>query len=317
MTDTNNSLTRDDPRYFLPVPVPREFAQYDTVVYGAGAGGHGKRGLMDLEFERRGERTVRSRYSYHPPLQMFQPIYLDPHRPDMPFAMLLQNGGGMLQGDRYRIDIHCKPGAAAHITTQSHGKLYKCEENFVTQFVGITAEAGSFLEFLPDTMIPYRDARFFQHMAIRVEPSATVIVGDILAPGRTAHNDEQHQYALFLSQLEVTDLHGKLLVADTIKLEPSRCSPKSPAVLGEMDAVGVLYIFTRKIPGAALVHALRNALDEHESTISGVSTLPNDAGASVRILGVSAYAVERARTIAWDAARRMLFGVPAPNLRKA
>ena len=317
MSSMIEKLPYDNPRNVLPVPLPREFEQFDTPLAGAGAGGHGKLGLMELEFERQGDRTVRSGYYYRPPLQMFQPIYLDPQRPDMPFIMLLQNGGGMLQGDRYRIDIHCNPGAAAHITTQSHGKLYKCEENFITQVIDITAEAESLIEFLPDTTIPYRDSRFFQHTALRIDPSATAIIGDILAPGRAAHKEERHRYTIFYSQLEATDLDGNLLVADTIKLEPRSHSPKSPAILGEMDALGVLYIFTRKIQADDLVRDLRVALAADEHSVSGVSTLPNGAGVSVRILGSSAYIVERARTIAWDTARKALFGVPAPNLRKA
>lgn len=272
---------------------------------------------MELEFERMRERTVRSSHYYKSPLQMFQPIYLDPHRPDMPFVMLLQNGGGMVQGDRYRIDIRCRPNSAAHVTTQSHGKLYKCEENFVTQVIDITAEAGSLIEFLPDTTIPYRDSRFFQHTSLRVDPTATAIIGDVLAPGRTAHNGEHHSYSIYYAQMEATDLDGKLLVADTIKIEPQWHSPKSPAILGELDALGVLYVFTRALPAPDLVRLLRSALAQHESTVSGVSTLPNDAGVSVRILGSTAYLVEQARKIGWDAVRRALIGAPAPNLRKA
>jgi urease accessory protein len=311
------SPSRDDPGHVLPVPLPREFRRFDTELPGSGAGGHGKLGVMALEFQRQGDRTVRSGYYYRPPLQMFQPIYLDPHRRDMPFNMLLQNGGGMIQGDRYRIDIRCGPGAAAHVTTQSHGKLYKCEDNFITQMVDITADADSFIEYLPDTTIPYRDSRFFQCVQLRIEPSATAIIGDILAPGRTAHNGEHHHYTIYHSQLEAFDLDENLLAVDTIRLEPGSHSPKSPAILGAMDAVGVLHVFTQKLPADSLVTSLRAALNEHESTVCGVSTLPNGAGASVRILGSTAYLVERARTIAWDAARRAIFGVPAPNLRKA
>jgi urease accessory protein len=317
MTQSSVRYQRNDSRHVLPVPVPREFAQFESGALVVSVGGHGKVGLMELEFERLGERTVRSSHYYQSPLQMFQPIYLDPARPDMPFIMLLQNGGGMVQGDRYRIDVRCKSGAAAHITTQSHGKLYKCEENYITQVVNITAEAGGLIEFLPDTTIPYRDSRFFQHISLRIDPTATVIVGDILAPGRAAHKGEQHQYTIYYSQLEATDLDGTLLVADTIKLEPRTHSPKSPAILGEMDALGVLYVFTKQVAADELVRALRSALGAHEYSVSGVSTLPNAAGVSVRILGSSAYVVEQARTIAWDAVRKALFGVPAPNLRKA
>jgi urease accessory protein len=271
---------------------------------------------MELTFERHGDRTRMVHHYYRSPLQMFQPIYLDTNRPDMPFVMLLQNGGGMLQGDRYRIDITCGPNAAAHITTQSAGKLYKCEENFITQVIEIEAQAGSIVEFLPDMTIPYRDSRFFQHIALRVDPGATVILGDVLAPGRTAYG-EHHDYTLFHTQLEAFDLEGTLLAADRIALEPRRRSPKSPAMLGEFDALGVLYVFSRVGPVAHLVEAVRAAIEDDTQTISGVSELPDGAGISVRILGATAYAVDRARTAAGNASRLALFGVPAPNLRKA
>lgn len=308
--------TRDDPRHVLPIPLPREFALYESPVDLLGAGSPGKLGLMELAFERRAERTSLVRHYYRSPLQMFQPIYLDPNRPDMPFVVLLQNGGGMLQGDRYRIDIHCGPDASAHVTTQSANKLYKCESNYVTQVFEIVAEAGSFLELMPDITIPYRDSRFFQHVALRIDPTATVILGDVLAPGRTAHG-EHHDYTIVVSQLEATGLDGKLLAADTIKLEPQHWSPNRPALLGAFDALGMLYIFTRACPAAELVSIIREAFDEDERVLCGVSTMPNDTGISVRILGTSANVVERARTIAWNAARLALLGCPAPNLRKA
>ena len=79
--------------------------------------------------------------------------------------------------------------------------------------------------------IPYRDSRFFQHTELRIDPTATAIIGDVLAPGRTAHKGEHHHYTIFYSQLEATDLNGNLLVADTIKLEP-RHSPQESGDAG-------------------------------------------------------------------------------------
>lgn len=316
MIEPMQTATREDPSRILPAPLPREFERYDSPVTLLGAGQPGKLGLMELAFERQGDRTRMVHHYYRSPLQMFQPMYYDPHRPDMPVIVLLQNGGGMLQGDRYRIDIECGPGAAAHITTQSAGKLYKCEENYITQVIDIVARADSLVEFLPDMTIPYRDSRFFQHIALRLDPTATVILGDVLAPGRTAHG-EHHDYTLFHAQLEAAGLDGKLLAVDRIALEPQRFSTKSPAMLGDFDALGVLYVFSRRVPLAELAALVRAALDTDDQTVSGVSELPNGAGISVRILGASAYAVDLARTAAWNAARLALIGVPAPNLRKA
>jgi urease accessory protein len=49
----------------------------------------------------------------------------------------------------------------------------------------------------------------------------------------------------------------------------------------------------------------------------GVSVLPGSCGAWVRIVGSSSPAVDRAMRAAWDAARRLLTGTPAPRLRKS
>jgi urease accessory protein len=316
MIESVAAVDRDDPARILPVALPREFARYETPVPLLGAGRPGKLGLMELRFARRGDRTRMVHHYYRSPLQMFQPMYYDPMRPDMPIVVLLQNGGGMLQGDRYRIDIDCGVDAAAHITTQSAGKLYKCEENYITQVIDIVAHAGSLVEFLPDMTIPFRGSRYFQHIELCVDPTATVFLGDVLAPGRTAYG-EHHAYSLLHTQLEASDPDGKLLVADRISLEPERFPLQSPALFGDFDALGVLYVFSRLRPAAELAIVVRTALEGDAHTMSGVSELPNDCGISVRILGTSAGQVDRMRTVAWNAARIALIGVPAPNMRKA
>ncbi len=317
MADTLLPTERHDPSRLMPVDLPREFRAFaEEKVTILGAGAPGKIGLLELEFAKVNGKTRMVHHYYRSPLQFFQPLYYDPARPDMPTIIFMQNGGGMLQGDRYRIDITCHEGAAAHVTTQSAGKLYKCEENYVSQIVDMTAEAGSLIEFLPDYTIPYRQSRFFQRTSLHLDPTATVIVGDVITPGRTAHG-EYHEYEIFLAQMDAFDLDGNLLVADTIKLQPTRFSPRNPALLGRYDVFGVLYVFTRQVPPADLVGTLRSALAPMSRTVCGVSELPNGAGVSVRILGDTGATVEQARFVAWNAARQALFGVPAPNMRKA
>jgi urease accessory protein len=314
---TTPLIDRDDPARLLPVDLPREFRAFaaePVTVLGAGAAG--KVGLLELEFAVAHGKTRMVHHYYRSPLQFFQPMYYDPARPDMPTIIFLQNGGGMLQGDRYRIDIACREGAAAHVTTQSAGKLYKCEENYISQIVEITADADSFIEYLPDYTIPYRHSRFFQRTSLHLHPTATAIIGEVLTPGRTAHG-EYHEYDIYLAQMDAFAPDGRLLVADTVKLQPTRYTPRNPALLGRFDAYGVLYVFTRRMPAAELTGLLRTALTNVPRTMSGVSALPNDAGVAVRTLGDTGTVVERARTIAWQVARQALFGVPAPDLRKA
>jgi urease accessory protein len=63
------------------------------------------------------------------PLYIYRPIYLDAGRPDMAFVFVLQSGDGLVQGDRYRVDIDCAPGAAAHITTQAATNVFAARQN--------------------------------------------------------------------------------------------------------------------------------------------------------------------------------------------
>lgn len=57
-------------------------------------------------------RTTRIvRQSLHRPLYILQLrlIDTDPRRPAMAFIYALQMGDGLVQGDRYRIDLDCTP----------------------------------------------------------------------------------------------------------------------------------------------------------------------------------------------------------------
>jgi urease accessory protein len=319
MTSAQQVL-RDDPAHVLPEDLPREFRQFDTPVTMIGAGAPGKVGLVELEVARRGEMSrIVHRYQ-RAPLQFFQPMYLDPVRPDIPFIVLLQQGGGMLQGDRYRLDITCQEGAAVHVTSQSATKLYKCDDNFITQIVTIKADADSVVEYLPDVTIPYRNSRYFQRLDLHMDPDATVIVGEVLTAGRIAYG-ERHAYDIYASQTNAYARDGRLLAVDTVKLQPPRGPMEAPALFGPYDAFGMLSVFSRKLPPAQLTGLIREALAADarvaSKTIAGVSELPNACGVSVRIVGMSGAVVEHARTVAWSTARIALLNAPAPDLRKA
>ena len=311
---------RDNPSHALPHDLPIDFRQFDTPVKVIREGGPGKIGLIELEVERFDDVSRIVRRYHRAPLQFFQPMYIDTALPGMPFIMVLQQGGGMLQGDRYRLDISCGEGAAIHVTSQSATKLYKCDDNFITQIVTITAGKDSVVEYLPDMTIPYRNSRFFQRLDLHIDPEATVIVGEVLTAGRIAMG-ERHDYDIYFAQTNAYAPDGRLLAVDTVKLQPPAGSVESPALFGPYDAFGVLSVFSRKLPLPQLTRVVREALAADtvvaRKAIAGVSELPNASGISVRILGTSGAVAEHARRVAWSAARQALLNVPAPDLRKA
>jgi urease accessory protein len=315
---TQTAPARDDPAWYTPADLPDELLVFDgSVCGGLPTGAAGKVGLLDLTLAPTAGVTRVLRQYQRAPLYIYRPIYLDPGRPDMAFIFIQQSGDGLVQGDRYRVDIDCAAGAAAHITTQASTKVFGARQNFTTQLVNLHVGAGSVLEYLPDPMVPCRGSRLFQRICLVVDPESTVILGETLLPGRIAHG-EAHVYDLYWGETEARRPDSTLLFADVLRLgRSSGGHPKSIGLLGTHDVVAALYIVTRQMNPTSMVALLRAAFDACSDVVVGVSELPNGCGAAARLLGPTSKTVQAALTAAWNAARLALLGLPAPNLRKA
>ncbi|HEX5445942.1 MAG TPA: urease accessory protein UreD [Pirellulales bacterium] len=305
---------RDTPCHYTLTDLPREFADFETPVEGLGVGQPGKVGLLELDFAPRGGVSRLTRHFQQFPLQVFRPVYLDPHRPDMPFVYVMSHGG-TVQGDRYRLDLACAAGGAAHVTTQSAVKLYRMDRNYATQLVRLTAGRDSFLEYLPDPVIPFRGTRFFGRTLLSAHPTATVIAGEVLLAGRAAHG-ECHDYACYASHFEARSSEGELWFSDAMKFAPQYASPQSPGTFSRYTALASLYVVTRRVSARLLSDRMHACLAEHPQVVGGASELPNDSGVWLRALGTSCLEVSAAFDSAWNAARLALIGAPAPNRRK-
>jgi urease accessory protein len=314
---TQPVVPRCDPAWYVPADLPEEITTLDSSVQGGlGVGAPGKVGLLDVTLARHHGVTRVQRQYQRAPLHIYRPIYLDPYQPGMAFIFMQQSGDGFVQGDRYRIDIDCAAGSAAHITTQALTKVYAARQNFVTQLVNLRAGAGAVLEYLPDPVVPFRGSRLFQRTCVTADPDSTVLLSDTLLPGRVAHG-EAHAYDLYWAETEVCRPDGTLLFADVLRLHPAAGDdPKSIGLLGAYDVVATLSIVTRKLDPTALVSLMRSALAAYPAVLASATELPDGCGAAARFLGTSSTAVQTALRSVWNAARLEMLGAPAPNLRK-
>ena len=303
------------PAHYEPARVPPEVLRHSGHPDTLGVGRAGKIGLLELSFAHVGGRTELVGHYQKSPLQIMRPLYFDPGRPDLAITYLMSTGGGIVQADRLRMDLRCGPGSAVHLTTQAATKVYRMDTDYATQLVNLTAEADSYVEYLPEPTIPYRDSRFYQRTVITVAPSATVLAGETLSAGRLARG-ERNAYQVFASDLEWRRPDGRLLALDTVRLEPGADGVTGPAVLAAHDLMSTFYAVTPLAPAAEVAHALRGALAD-SGLVHGVSVLPHDCGAWLRVLGSDSPAVTAAVRQAWDAVRRLLLGVPAPVIRKS
>ncbi|MFB6813399.1 urease accessory protein UreD [Streptomyces sp. NPDC056347] len=307
---------RLDPAHYEPSRVPARMRDLTGTPDTLAAGRPGKVGLLELRYARVDGRTELVDRYQKSPLQIMRPLYIDPERPDLPVTYLMSTGGGIVQADRNRIDIDCGPGTCAHLTTQAATKVHRMEFDHATQVVNLSAGEGSYVEYLPDPVIPYRDARFYQHTRATVDPTATLLLGETIAAGRLARG-ERHAYRMLFSDLEILRPDGTPLAVDSVRLDPyGPGGVTGPAVFAGHDLMATLYVVSPLAPAGRIADVLHGALGP-AGVLFGVSTLPEDCGAWVRILGGDPPALGRATRAAWDAVRRLLIGAPAPDLRKS
>ncbi|MEU6724044.1 urease accessory protein UreD [Nonomuraea wenchangensis] len=307
-------LDRLAPGHYTIPSVPEEVVAHAQALDTLPVGSPGKVGVLDLAFERRGGRTELTGHYQKTPLQIMRPLYYDPARPDLPYVFVMSAGAGVLQGDRYRLDVTCGAGASVHMTTQTATKVYRMEQDYGTQLVRLTVGPGGYLEYLPDPMIPFAGSRFYQRTHLTCDPSATAILAETMLAGRLARG-ERHAYTAYCSDLSVHRPGGALLFADPLRLVPGRSPVAGPAMFGGHGVLSTLYVITQAVEADALADALHEVA-AGSGPAGGASTLPNGAGAWVRLLGPESPPVLATLDRLWDLARRLTVGHPAPDRRK-
>ena len=130
----------------------------------------GKIGIaqFSLEEDIKSKKTVIKEQSTKVPLFIQRAMYLEESIPSMAYIYVISPSGGILQGDRYRIDISLSNHAYAHVTTQGATRIYKMEKDFGTQMVNIVVDDGCYFEYIPDQIIPFRNSRFYQIVNLKV-----------------------------------------------------------------------------------------------------------------------------------------------------
>lgn len=261
--------------------VPPEFEQYvgDMDVEKTGAL------RITLEMDHTKNKTILTQQYSKAPLLTQKALHYDIANPSMAYLFLMSSSGGILQGDRYHIAISVKSKAIANITTQGATRIYKMESNYGAQFVDIDVDDGSYLEFLPDQIIPYKKSRYFQQVLIKAGTDSTVVYSEIMTPGRVAMG-ELFDYDLCYLRLVAKNRAGKTLFLDTSRLDPKEQRFEQTGVLGGSSVFGTLYIVTKKDQLQNISDDI-NVVLENTDLMCGYSFLPEDSGLVVRLAGDS------------------------------
>ncbi len=276
----------DELEYYLPDDIPPEVLTYEAEIKQLGVGKTGKLGALKLVLERdgpNGKTCIKEQYS-KVPLFTQRALYYDEGLPSMAYIYVMSPSGGVLQGDRYRMDISLRNKALSHITTQGATRLYRMNANFATQIINVTVDDGCYFEFIPDQIIPYIDSRFYQKINLKVHDNGTMIYSEVVVPGRVAMN-ESFEYAILYLKTIAKNQDNKLRFVDIAMLEPKKQNQQKLGILGEKSVVGTVYLLTKKEKVGKLNEQINLLLDKAQKVRGGSSILPYESGLVVRMLG--------------------------------
>ena len=207
----------------LPRPAPAEFAAYGDEPPQMKSGAVGKSGYLRLGFEHRDGRTILADLDSRTPFLAQRALHCDDALPDMAWLFMITTGGCVLQGDRLALDVALGEGARAHVTTQSATKVHSMDANYAHQTQSFTLGEGAYLEFLPDPLIPHRQARFANDTRIVIDPTASMLCSEIVQPGRKHHHPDECFGATLLSlSTSAARPGGQLLFSEKLVIEPLR-----------------------------------------------------------------------------------------------
>lgn len=307
----------EDINFFIPEDIPAEISKYDIPLTQLGVGKAGKVGALQLKLEKdkhTRKTIVKEQYS-RVPLLTQRALYLEETMPSMAYMYVISPSGGILQGDRYRIDISLKNNACAHITTQGATRIYKMNQNYATQIININVDEGCYFEYIPDQIIPYRNSRFYQKVMLNVHDDATGIYTEIIVPGRKA-SGEVFEYDICYMRAVAKNFENDLKIIDNVILQPVKQNLKVLGIFGSFDTVGSMYILNKSQSIQILNKEINDLFKEHNSISGGSSILPQSSGILVRVLGNGANDIRNIFYKIIDIVRKEILGVSFSGIRK-
>jgi urease accessory protein len=269
----------------------------------------GKTGFLRLGFEHRGNQTILADLERRSPYMVQRPLYCDAEMPGLAWVFLITTTGCLLQGDRLALDITLGPRAQAHVTTQSATKIHSMEANYAAQTQSISLADDAYLEFLPDPVIPHRQARFASDTRICIAPSATLLYSEIVQPGRKHHRPDECFGASVMSMaMSVARPDGSNLFTEKLLIEPQRYAMRQTGVMDSFDVFANMILCTPADKADRVYERVEADVDLARGMAFGACRLPNGAGLIYRILGRETAQVKAKVREFWEVVRTEVVG---------
>lgn len=264
-------------------------------------------GSAALRFDCRHRRTVLAALDQRAPVRVLFPVGGDD---GVATAVIATLGGGLVSGDRLRLDVGVGVGARAQITAQAAEKIYRSTGADSRIDVSLRCAADGWLEWLPQETIVFDRARFERTTALFADPKARALAGDLVVFGRRASGET-------LTRGRVGDgwrvhVGGRLVWTDLFRIDGDLSRPfgRGGCLAGAAALATLVYVGEDASALLAQARALIGDDAAASTTVRAGATVVGGV-LVVRWLAWDARRLRAAFALVWTALRRQAGGLEA------
>ena len=272
----------------------------------------GKHALMNVRATSRRGRTEIDPLCWRIPFQ-WQGYHYQDHD-DQPFMLLLNSGGGFVEGDVAHFHAVLEPGTRALFTTTASSKFYKCPGGGVSrEIVDLHVGEEALLEFCPDEAIPFARSKAHRINRIALAPSSRLFATDMVSAGRVHYGaGEVFRFDHLVSEFHIT-IGGRLAALDRlVATAPETIAALERLWLGRLHMATAFAYAPDLAPGVE--DDVHEAIAGVDGTKAGVTRIGNLV--IVRILSHETWQAHEALFNAWAALRPAVAGKDARPILK-
>ncbi len=224
---------------------------------------------LELAFATRAAGTVLTRNRHVGPLRVQKPLY--PEGGQTCHIAILHPPGGIVAGDRLRVEAKLQPGSRALLTTPGATKWYRSEGAVAHQDLRFALAADAVLEWLPREGIVFNGANASSRLEVTLAPRAGFVGWDIMSFGRRASGERWTTGRMRMHT--AIRREDRLLWAETADLDASSRFAQSSIGLSGFTVCGTLAVAGYEI-GDELLSACRSVPCTEHGSRSGITRLP-------------------------------------------
>jgi urease accessory protein len=223
---------------------------------------------------------------------------------------------GLLAGDVWQTSIRLEAGAQLHLADQSATKVHTMPDGAQAMVTyGLEMGDRAELEFLPEPLILFAQAALRQQTNIVMHPTAGLLWGEIVVPGRLARG-ERYEFDSYFSRLCVRSVGGELWFVDAMKLLGKENRFVQSHLFASGDVLGTMLVI---LPEALATAAVLSSLSEEIESDRGsavelaCSVLPRGNGLWVRAITHKTRDLQACFRAITNAVRRLKGSLPLPD----